>query len=216
MTDYYDKTETDALLADKADVSDLPDMTDYYDKTETDALLADKADVSDLPDMTDYYDKTETDALLANKANVSDIPTVNNGQLTIQKNGVTVTTFSANQSGNATANISCENKISWNTSGNWHYYTDSAGVKHLYYRGTNISRNYNGTIGGWHYVTTGETINFPVQLSNIYSISGSIVHNGDLCGFSVQTYGSNSITLWLYSAGTGTKSISICLDIVST
>lgn len=33
------------------------------------------------------------------------VPTVNNGTLTIQKNGTTVATFSANQSGNATANI---------------------------------------------------------------------------------------------------------------
>ena len=32
-------------------------------------------------------------------------PTVNNGQLTIQKNGTNVTTFTANQSSNATANI---------------------------------------------------------------------------------------------------------------
>lgn len=38
-------------------------------------------------------------------AHKSDIPTVNNGTLTIQKNGTTVATFSANQSGNATANI---------------------------------------------------------------------------------------------------------------
>lgn len=38
-------------------------------------------------------------------ATTSDIPTVNNGKLTIQKNGTTVATFSANQSGNATANI---------------------------------------------------------------------------------------------------------------
>ena len=33
------------------------------------------------------------------------VPTVNNGTLTIKKNGTTVATFSANQSGNATANI---------------------------------------------------------------------------------------------------------------
>lgn len=38
-------------------------------------------------------------------AMTSDIPTVNNGTLTIQKNGSTVATFTANQSGNATANI---------------------------------------------------------------------------------------------------------------
>ena len=35
----------------------------------------------------------------------SQLPTVNNGTLTIQKNGTTVATFSANQAGNTTANI---------------------------------------------------------------------------------------------------------------
>ena len=60
-TNYYDKSETDALLDDKADVSDLPDMSNYYDKSETDALLDDKADVSDLPDMSNYYTKSEVD-----------------------------------------------------------------------------------------------------------------------------------------------------------
>lgn len=38
-------------------------------------------------------------------ATKNDIPAVNNGTLTIQKNGTTVQTFSANQSGNVTANI---------------------------------------------------------------------------------------------------------------
>lgn len=70
--DYYDKTEVDALLADKADVSDLPDMSNYYtksqvyNKTETDSLLADKADVSDLPDMSNYYTKSQIDNTLIN------------------------------------------------------------------------------------------------------------------------------------------------------
>ena len=36
----------------------------------------------------------------------SQLPTVNNGTLTIQKNGSNVATFSANQAGNTTANIS--------------------------------------------------------------------------------------------------------------
>ena len=40
------------------------------------------------------------------------IPTVNNGMLTIQKNGTTVQTFSANQSGNVTANITVPTKAS--------------------------------------------------------------------------------------------------------
>lgn len=38
-------------------------------------------------------------------SNKPTIPTVNNGTLTIQKNGTNVATFTANQSGNATANI---------------------------------------------------------------------------------------------------------------
>ena len=49
---------------------------DYYDKTEVDTLLADKADVSDLPDMTNYYNKSETNTLLNAKANTADLSTV--------------------------------------------------------------------------------------------------------------------------------------------
>ena len=49
--------------------------------------------VQDLRALNDYIKNKPT------------IPTVNNGQLTIQKNGTTVSTFTANQSGNATANI---------------------------------------------------------------------------------------------------------------
>lgn len=41
----------------------------------------------------------------------ADQPTVNNGVLTIQKNGTQVTTFSANQSGNSTANIEVEEAV---------------------------------------------------------------------------------------------------------
>ena len=70
--DYYDKTEVDALLADKADVSDLPDMSNYYNKTETDNLLYYKADVSVLN--ANYYTKWGTDALLADKADKSELP----------------------------------------------------------------------------------------------------------------------------------------------
>lgn len=68
--DYYDKTEVDALLNDKADVSDLPDMTQYYTKTQTDTLLNGKADASTT------YTKTEVDNALALKANSADLATV--------------------------------------------------------------------------------------------------------------------------------------------
>lgn len=45
-------------------------------------------------------------------SNTPTIPTVHNGMLTIQKNGTTVETFSANQSGNVTANITVPTKAS--------------------------------------------------------------------------------------------------------
>ena len=53
-----------------------------------------------------------TSGSYADLANKPTIPTVNNGKLTIQKNGSTVATFTANQSGNATANISVPTKLS--------------------------------------------------------------------------------------------------------
>lgn len=67
----YSKEETDALLADKADVGDS------YTKAEDDALLAEKANASDVTselalkaNVVDVYSKTEADNLLAGKADV--------------------------------------------------------------------------------------------------------------------------------------------------
>ena len=57
--DYYNKTQTDALLANKANVSDLPDMTDYYTKTQTDNLLNDKADRTDLATLASKAEVTQ-------------------------------------------------------------------------------------------------------------------------------------------------------------
>ena len=55
--------------------------------------------VSDLQNDAGYY-------------NQSTLPAINNGILTIQKNGKNVSTFSANQSSNATANIQVPTKVS--------------------------------------------------------------------------------------------------------
>ena len=54
------------------------------------------------------------------------IPTVNDGTLTIQQNGVDVQTFTANQSSNATANISVPTKVSQLTNDNG--YTTNTGT----------------------------------------------------------------------------------------
>lgn len=52
--------------------------------------------------------KAKADATYAKK---TDIAAVNNGKLIIQKNGSTVATFTANQSGNSTANITVPTKL---------------------------------------------------------------------------------------------------------
>ena len=214
--------------------SDLPDMTDYYDKTETDALLADKADVSDLPDMTDYYDKTETDALLTDKADISSLATVattgayadltgqptipaaaNNGQLTIQKNGSNVATFTANQSGNTTANITCENKISWTTSGSWRYWKDSAGVSHAYYNNT-VSAAMTSALGNLFYRNSVYTVNFPFNFSGIYNIQVTCQDGSGLTGATIQNYSNTGVSLWLWAGNSGTRTIRLHIEVIGT
>ena len=95
--DYYDKTEVDNLLDDKADKSTTytktqvdtlltskADKSNVYTKSESDALLADKADADDVytkaqvetklaakADAADVYTKDETDTLLDAKANAN-------------------------------------------------------------------------------------------------------------------------------------------------
>ena len=54
----------------------------------------------------------EVDLDYSKLKNKPTIPTVNNGTLTIQKNGTNVTTFTANQSSNAIANITVPTKVS--------------------------------------------------------------------------------------------------------
>ena len=51
------------------------------------------------------------DVYIQNNIKVASINDVHNGMLTIQKNGTTVKTFSANQSGNVTANITVPTKV---------------------------------------------------------------------------------------------------------
>lgn len=71
------------------------DLSNYYTKTETDALLLDKSNAGHTHS---YNDLT----------NIPTIPTVNNGILTINVNGVTAGTFSANQGTDETISINIE------------------------------------------------------------------------------------------------------------
>lgn len=67
-------------------------------------------DVNGTANATTIYENGT--ALSSKYAAKSDIPTVNNGTLTIQKNGTNVQTFTANQSTNATANITVPTALS--------------------------------------------------------------------------------------------------------
>lgn len=179
LVNYYDKNETDTLIATEAETRDAADLdlqgqidaissaSDVVDVVGTYAELQ-SYDTSKLSDndiikvLTDethddaisyyrwndatnvftyigsqgpFYTKSETDAtfvpqtrtingkglnsdVVLTAADVNAlpastvIPTVNDATLTIQKNGTTVATFTANSAQNATANISVPTKVS--------------------------------------------------------------------------------------------------------
>lgn len=150
MSDYYDKDEVDDLLDAKA--NNTPTFTEASERTNlagsgetmTTILGKIKKFFSDLKTVAfsgSYNDLTNkpTLATVATSGSYNDlsnkptIPTVNNGTLTIQKNGTNVQTFSANQSGNATANIECATPSDVEGSkvatGNPLTITDAAGIK---------------------------------------------------------------------------------------
>jgi hypothetical protein len=91
--------------------SDIPAVDQTYSASSPNAqsgtavagAISGKADSADV---TAIQQVIPSGASASNKlATASDIPTVNDGQLTIQQNGTNKATFTANQSGNATANI---------------------------------------------------------------------------------------------------------------
>lgn len=196
LVNYYDKNETDTLIATEAETRDAADLdlqgqidaissaSDVVDVVGTYAELQ-AYDTSKLSDndivkvLTDethddaisyyrwndttnaftyigsqgpFYTKSETDAtfvpqtrtvngkglnsdVVLTAADVNAlpastvIPTVNNATLTIQKNGTTVATFTANSAQNATADISVPTKVSDLTNDlNFVEETDLAGV----------------------------------------------------------------------------------------
>lgn len=87
-----------------------PVYTNYYENSSVSidivqAISSSSTD-SQVPTAKSVY------TALSAKADSSDIPTVNNATLTIQKNGATVQTFTANAASNKTANITVPTKTS--------------------------------------------------------------------------------------------------------
>lgn len=83
LDDYYDKTEVDNLLEDKADVSDIPDISGLATKQELTNGLSAKADKTDtytktevdnlIPDVSGFATTTQLSEGLATKANSADV-----------------------------------------------------------------------------------------------------------------------------------------------
>ena len=81
---------------------------------------------------------------------MSDMPTVNNGTLTIQKDGATVATFTANQAGNTTANITISEIAGQGVVGNQAWVRFKSGIQIVF--------------GG---VPVNTIISFPVAFSGV-------------------------------------------------
>ena len=112
-----DKNGTIALI------SDMPVISDDYSSTSTDGMsgiAVNKAlqtlDVTGTSAIaasktikswkeTDGKVNITTQDISITKSQISDFPTIGNGTLTIQRNGTDLQTFTANQTGNTTANI---------------------------------------------------------------------------------------------------------------
>lgn len=105
LANYVPKTRTINGYALSSNITLTASDVNAYSKSEADVLLANKADISDLPDMNNYYNTTQIDLMLNNKADISDIPTVGNGTITFTQGGVTKGTITTNQSGNATVDF---------------------------------------------------------------------------------------------------------------
>lgn len=88
-------------------------------------------------------------------SNKPTIPTVNNGMLTIQKNGVNVKTFTANQSASVTANIVVPTKISELTNDS-NYITSSASITGNAATATKATQDASGRVFTTTYATKTE------------------------------------------------------------
>lgn len=149
---FYTKAETDAIFT--------PMTRTINSKALTADITLTAADVGALPDSTV-------------------IPTVNDATLTIQKNGTTVQTFTANQATNATANITVPTDTADLTNGAG--YITSAALP------TNVSDLVNdaGYITASDYATnaTGGTIKvtgaFGLDMSNSGELKGTVVSTSD-------------------------------------
>ena len=157
------------------------DYKTYFGKTGNSSLNEDgsvtingkKAATTDqIPDISGKQDKLTAGSNISISDNTisATVPTVNNGTLTIQKNGTNVATFGANQSTNATANITVPVKVSelTNDSG---FTTNKGTVTQVKINGATKSPNSAGLVDlGTDFV---KTANLPIKSA---SLSGTTLY----------------------------------------
>lgn len=139
----------------------------YRDSTHWDTLTANGGILYFMPN-----DVLEGTAFTSAKkvAMTSDIPTVNNATLTIQKNGTNVTTFTANASSNATANITVPTKVSELTNDSGYKTTDN-NTTYTFAEGT--------TNGAFSVTPSGGTATSVKVHGVVTDISGKVNKSGD-------------------------------------
>ena len=162
------------------------------DQTDLNTALEAKADTSSLAAVA-------TSGLYSDLTGTPTIPTVNNATLTIQKNGTTVNSFTANASSNVTANITVPTATSdlTNDSG---FITD-AGVTS--FNGSTGAVTYTAPVTSVNGSTGAVTVSVPTATSDLTNDSGFItssdlptVGNATLTiqknGTNVQTFTANA------------------------
>lgn len=115
LTDYYTQSQVNTLLAGKQNTLTAGSNISLASNTVSVTGLATVATSGDYDDLTDKPTIPSATSDLTNDSGFitsADIPTVNNGRLTIQKNGSQVAQFTANNSGNVTANLIIPTKTS--------------------------------------------------------------------------------------------------------
>jgi hypothetical protein len=196
---YYTETETDTLLAAKADTTHNHDDR-YYTESETDTLLAAKAATSHSHDDL-YYTESETDSLLNAKANTShnhsaaDLTSGTLADARVAETNVTqheaaidhdvLTNYSADQhrtindAGSTTTDLWSASKINTELSGkantshshNDLYYTESE-VDTLLNAKANTSHNHSAAD-----LTSGTLADARVAQSNVTQHVGALDHD---------------------------------------
>lgn len=94
--DILTKTSAASTYQPKGSYAAAGDLTSHTEDTTSHITAAERKA---------WNEKSNFDGNYNSLSNKPTIPTVNNGTLTIQRNGTTVATFTSNQSGNVTANI---------------------------------------------------------------------------------------------------------------